>query len=270
MFMNNLRTLMEFKDLPKIKSIGNIIFAPAWSVKFHSDHDHELLHVIKGEIELTYQDGSKYLAKAGDTLLNSAGTVHRDVFKPDEGLEIFFMLFKWVHADDFFCKVKNDSLKEISSATHSEIKRYFDVMRYDTGFGEMDRAIANSRLMNILLLLYRDIVCPCDIAGRSKQQLLVRKAKNYIDLFFRNPINLKDVAEYLRISPSYLSRIFSHESDFSLVEYLTEVRIDEAKKILLDGRYIVADVARMVGYKDSNYFSKIFKTHVGCSPGKYS
>jgi len=261
---------MEFKNLPEIKSIGNIIFAPAWSVKFHSDHNHELLHVIKGEIELTYQDGSKYVAKAGDTLLNPAGTVHRDAFKPNEELEIFFMLFKWVHADDFFSKVKNKSLREISSATHSEIKRIFDVMRYDTGFGEMDRAIANSRLMNILLLLYRDIVCPCDIAGKSKQQLLVRKAKNYIDRFFRNPINLKDVAEYLRVSPSYLSRIFSHESDFSLIEYLTEVRINEAKKILLDGRYIVADVARMVGYKDSNYFSRIFKTHVGCSPGKYS
>ena len=219
---------------------------------------------------MTYQDGSKYLAKAGDTLFNPAGTMHRDVFKPDDELEIFFMLFSWEHGNDFFSKVKNDSLKKVTSETHSEIKRIFDIMRYDTGFSKMDCPIANSRLMNILLIIYRDIVYPCDITARSKQQLLVGKAKNYIDRFFRNPINLKDVADYLQVSPSYLSRIFSHESDFSLVEYLTEVRINEAKKMLLDGRYIVADIAQMVGYKDSNYFSKIFKSHVGCPPRKYN
>jgi YesN/AraC family two-component response regulator len=268
--MNNLEKIMEFKELPVVKSIGSIIFLPAWTVKFHSDHNHEMLHVIKGEMELTYEDGSKYLAGAGDTLLNPAETMHKDVFKSSDELEVFFILFSWEHGDCFFSKVKNESIKEIATETHSEIKRIFDIMRYDTGFSKMDRVIANSRLMNILLLLYRDIVYPCDITGKSKQQMLVHKAKNYIDRFFRNPINLKDVAGYLQVSPSYLSRIFSHESDFSLVEYLTEVRINEAKKILLDGRYIVADVAQMVGYKDSNYFSKIFKCHVGCSPGKYS
>ena len=85
----------------------------------------------------------------------------------------------------------------------------------------------------------------------------------------RDPIRLEDVAESLKVSPFYLSRTFSSESDFSLIDYLTEARINEAKKLLSDGRYIVADVAMMVGYEDSNYFSKVFKRRTGQSPCKF-
>jgi two-component system response regulator YesN len=145
-------------------------------------------------------------------------------------------------------------------------------MRLDAGTEEIDLIIANSRLMNILLLIYRDAVSIDNNeheTSKSKQKHLVAQAKKYIDRFFRNPLRLEDVAEHLQVSPFYLSRIFSRESDFSLIEYLTDARMNEAKKILSSGRYIVADVAKMVGYEDGNYFSKVFKRQTGCSPCKY-
>lgn len=74
---------------------------------------------------------------------------------------------------------------------------------------------------------------------------------------------------HLQVSPFYLSRVFSQESDFSLFEYLTEVRINEAKKLLSDGRLLVSEVAQRTGYDNGNYFSKVFRRKVGCSPSKY-
>jgi two-component system response regulator YesN len=135
--------------------------------------------------------------------------------------------------------------------------------------------VANARFMNILMLYYREAVA--ENAGdlesdnvANKRQWLVAEARKYLERHFRKPLRLEDVAEALNVSPFYLSRVFSRESDFSLVQYLTDLRINEAKKLLKEGRYIVADVARMVGFDSGNYFSKVFKKHTGTSPAKYT
>lgn len=263
---------MKFNSLPEIKSIFDMLFDPVWALKYHQTANNEILHVLKGNVELTYEDGTKYKAGPGETLINKAGSVHKDVFELDEELEIFFIQFKWEHSDFFFQAIENNPRVKVSDVTELELKKNFDAMRLDTGTREIDLAVANSRLMNILLLIYRDAVSISTDDNetiKSKQKHLVTQAKKYIDRFFRNPLRLEDVAEHLQVSPFYLSRIFSKESDFSLIGYLTEARISEAKKLLSSGRYIVADVAKMVGYEDSNYFSKVFKRQTGVSPCKY-
>lgn len=249
-----------------------MVFDPVWATQFHASRNHELLHILTGKVILTYQDGRKYEAGPGNTLFNEANAVHKDIFDLDDELGIFFIQFEWIHAHEFFKKVNNEFLLGENFRCDTDIKKIFDAMRLDTGSGETDRIVANSRLANILSLLYRDAVSPCskdDNDAKSRQKQLVRNAKKYIDRFFRDQIRLEDIAEHLKVSPFHLSRIFSSESDFSLIDYLTEVRIGEAKKLLSDGRYIVADVARMVGYEDSNYFSKVFKRRTGISPCKF-
>lgn len=260
-----------FRVLPEITSLGEMIFDPHWATRPHANEAHELLHVIKGSMVLTYPNGPKFRAVAGDTLFNPAGNEHLDVFDLEDELDIFFVQFRWEHAGQFFREVDNRSLKGLPPAADSEIRRLFDAMRGDLGSGECDRAVANARLMNILLLVHRAATAPGQEpeTGGGKRKLLVNRAKAYIDRFFRKSIRLEDVAEDLQVSPFYISRIFSRESDFSLVEYLTEKRLGEAKKLLAEGRYNVAEVARMVGYGDANYFSKVFKRRVGCPPGKY-
>ena len=249
-----------------------MLFDPVWATKYHQTANHELLHVLKGSVELTYEDGTKYKAGPGDTLINKSGRIHKDVFELDEELEIFFIQFKWEHSENFFQAIGNNPQIKVSSGIESELRKIFDAMRLDTGTDEIDLTIANSRLMNILLLIYRDAVSintDDNETMKSKQKHLVTQAKKYIDRFFRNQLRLEDVAEHLQVSPFYLSRIFSKESDFSLIGYLTEARMNEAKKLLSSGRYIVADVAKMVGYEDGNYFSKVFKRQTGSSPCKY-
>ncbi|MDD4538867.1 MAG: helix-turn-helix transcriptional regulator, partial [Lentisphaeria bacterium] len=81
---------------------------------------------------------------------------------------------------------------------------------------------------------------------------------------------LEMLAEFLSVSPFFLSRVFNSESGFSLSEYLTMVRMNQAKTLLLDGRMNVSEIADAVGYEDSGYFSKVFKRHFGCSPSSMS
>ena len=81
--------------------------------------------------------------------------------------------------------------------------------------------------------------------------------------------SLSDVAEALSVNSSYLSAIFSKEMDTTFVKFLTAKRLDKARELLVKKRMHTADVAAAVGYKDSHYFSFVFRKTYGMSPKEY-
>lgn len=99
---------------------------------------------------------------------------------------------------------------------------------------------------------------------------MVQQVMEYIQKNFSNSaLNVETISREFHISPSYLSRIFKKETDESLIGYLTNLRLEEATKLLLitnDKSYIVA---QQVGYSDPNYFSYVFKKKYGIAPTRY-
>ena len=71
------------------------------------------------------------------------------------------------------------------------------------------------------------------------------------------------------MSANYLSAIFSQNMQKTFVEYMTEKRIDKAKKLLKQTDKTSGEIAKEVGYKDAHYFSFVFKKLQGCSPREY-
>ncbi|MBE6014298.1 MAG: response regulator [Lachnospiraceae bacterium] len=105
-------------------------------------------------------------------------------------------------------------------------------------------------------------------------------AKRYVDVitraqsiigeqYMQEDISLNTVADMVGMSPSYFSSVFSREVGKTFVEYLTEIRMDKAKELLICSAMKTSDIGHKVGYKDSHYFSYIFKKKQGCSPKEY-
>lgn len=86
--------------------------------------------------------------------------------------------------------------------------------------------------------------------------------------YFR-PITLDDAARSVFLSPFYLSHTFKDELGITFIEYLTRVRMEEAKKKLADKALSMQAIAEGVGYDDASYFSKVFKKNEGVTPNKY-
>ena len=82
-------------------------------------------------------------------------------------------------------------------------------------------------------------------------------------------ISLNTIAAGVGMSPSYFSSIFSREMGKTFVEYLTEIRMEKAKELLVCSSLKTSEVGYQVGYKDPHYFSYIFKKTLGCSPKEY-
>lgn len=91
----------------------------------------------------------------------------------------------------------------------------------------------------------------------------------YINNNYMKPITLEHLSSEFFISPFYLSRVFKEVTGFTYVEYLNNVRIKEAQRLLRETGLKVTEVAEKSGYDSSTHFGRVFKESTGQSPLKY-
>ncbi len=98
---------------------------------------------------------------------------------------------------------------------------------------------------------------------------LIQKVKEYIQGNISKDITLEGAADYVHLSPSYLSKIFKQIEGDTFIGYVIGFRIKKARSLLKEGHYKVNDISGMVGFNDVKYFYKVFKKVTGFSPTDY-
>lgn len=98
---------------------------------------------------------------------------------------------------------------------------------------------------------------------------VVQNVRRYLDLNFANEISLSVLADQFHINSAYLSELFKLHVGLTFSDYLVEVRMKHACRLLKDRQLKVIDIAYLTGYSNSNYFSTVFKKHIGQTPAEY-
>ena len=91
----------------------------------------------------------------------------------------------------------------------------------------------------------------------------------YINQHYSEALSLNFLANHFYISPNYLCKVFKEVTDFTLIEYLNNVRVKEAKRLLLESREKVVDIAEKVGFGSITNFGRVFKEVTGHPPLYY-
>ncbi|MCM3767804.1 response regulator [Neobacillus niacini] len=97
----------------------------------------------------------------------------------------------------------------------------------------------------------------------------MQKVKSFIEDHFTKTISLEDAAEYVDISPYYLSKLFKEQFSINFIDYVTQLRVERAKELMKNPDRSLKEICYDVGYKDPNYFSRVFKKITGFSPSEY-
>lgn len=112
-----------------------------------------------------------------------------------------------------------------------------------------------------------DLICG---SRSSNENIKHRQAVDFIVQFihehYAEPITITDLADRIHISRNYLSLLFKKAMGESFNSYLTRIRMEKAKEMILEGKYLIYEVADRVGYKYVPYFSTLFKKYTGCNP----
>ena len=110
-----------------------------------------------------------------------------------------------------------------------------------------------------------------NISVKKEEQSVsvVDRAKQYIQKNYARDISLDDVSREVQISPYYFSKLFKEETGENFVEYVTQIRMAQAKELLDTTDLSMKEICGRIGYSDPNYFSRTFKKNTGVTPTEY-
>lgn len=103
----------------------------------------------------------------------------------------------------------------------------------------------------------------------SMQMWYVNQTIAYIHTHYAENQSIADIAHALRMSESYLNRLFKESTSFTIHEYRSNYRISRAAELLAQPQYKIHEIAKSVGISNQRYFSNLFKKSMGVSPMEY-
>lgn len=109
-----------------------------------------------------------------------------------------------------------------------------------------------------------------DSIASNRYGSIVEQVTEYIAKYYTNEdLSISEIASTLNFSPNHLSMIFRNQTGQTIVKFLTDYRLKQAKQLLKCTSLRSSEIAVKVGYKDPHYFSYLFKKTLGMTPTQY-
>ena len=231
----------------------------------------EILFIRRGKGIHTI-GGKQYYTKKGDILIYNSGVLHDERATPGAEMSVYSCAVSNLKITGLRenCLLADDAIPVLHSGAYKEdIENIFkmiysQVYLQNSGAEEMSHYL----LYSLITIILNQIDKP-----KSEKEItehsIGNHIKKYIDDHYFEDLTLDSISDELNISFSYLCKVFRKTTGHTPNQYITNRRIGEAQALLINTDYSITDIAFMVGYHDSNYFSTIFKKTVGMSPLKY-
>ncbi len=214
--------------------------------------EYEMMIVTEGELFIA-DDDREYLVKEGEYLIMSPTLVQR-------GTRVCKCRFYWMH---FRCDALPSS---VSLPPHSEYKNRENILSLAhmllKSEAEHPRSIRSRYLATQILLELAEGHTEGE-TDLSRREQLIRSVKEFITFHRFSEIKVKDIARELGYHEKYLSAVFHESEGVTLKKFLINTRLAEAKRLLLETDYTVAEVAYYLNFPSPHNFSRFFKQETG-------
>lgn len=203
-----------------------------------------LLILEMGNEKDIYKQFDRWLAIIGDDFITVGQMQH--------------IIFIFLHSVEKQLRLKGTSLERIYKYS---LLQLIDHIKQRMDLASM-RELLREGLIPALLHYYHK-------AGEKEGQRVVREVQHLIEQHYNQMPMLQQIANQFDMNPDYLSRLFKKVTGKSFIDYLTDVRLQQAKHLLRKTKYKNYEIAKMVGYEDYRYFSQIFKRKTGQTIGEF-
>jgi len=255
----------------------------------HSNEFWELIHIYEGQ-GILYTDNKEESVKSGEFLLIKPGVVY-SLVSPSKQDGILMRICQCIFTKEYFSSTlehytniegtKDYALyKELVSGNQlmlhmrdnniSSIKNLIWLISHECGhFTIGSDVVIRHSIIDIFITLSRMYEGYVNKSERILKETDIEELKKYMKSNFGHRLTLQFLAERVHLSREYLSRYFKQCTGKTILEYLSEIRISNAKRMLADSNHPISDIAEYCGYPSMSNFQKAFKQHTGMPPREY-
>ena len=253
----NARELLFYPTI-----IGHFTYLPGYYIHRNNFDSFLLILIEKGRLELKI-NGSNYIAEPGSLAFI-------DCYSPHEYGSLNGCTCLWMHFDGCMTRKYFDYIyRHFGSviipsnfqAVHYELETMYRAFRNHKFIDEPRESLHITAILNSLLSIRVD--------SSTQISAALKRAVNYINEHFSEPVSLEDLAHEASLSPYYFSRSFAKETGMSPHQYLIAVRISSAKYLLSTTDMTVKEVAYKAGFSDESSFCASFRKREGITPTAY-
>ena len=233
----------------------------------------EINDIVINNQELIGNDRGDYLEKSVVTNiekeLKKNGFIHFSILDGELGMKFIIAQTETIESADFDY-IFSDALKNILRTSNEELE-----IKINIGIGKIYNNIYSlykSYLNAKEALNYKYIIGTNKLIHFNELNQgynVVQKACEYVLNHVEEEITLTSISNHLNISKNYFCSVFKQQAGENFLEYLTKAKIDRAKILLKRYDYKVYEVSDILGYKETAYFSKLFKKHTGYTPAEF-
>lgn len=242
----------------------------------HYHSAYEIYYLINGERYYFIHDKT-YHIKKGDLVLIPPNCIHATYNVKNYKHERYVITFRKRHIQEFvdlfkdidFYNIFNENIYVISPTPNNQII-------IENIIENLYKTSSNNDAKTLLLLellFFVNNFCNSDVKpfenDISATHKTVSDAISYINNNYASEISLNQISNELFISSCYLSRSFKKITGSSFTDYVNNVRVLEAKKLLKTTNLSVTSIALSVGFKNATHFGRIFKKATGYTPLQY-
>ncbi|NEU62055.1 helix-turn-helix domain-containing protein [Paenibacillus sp. ALJ109b] len=242
-------------------------------------HDaYEILYLISGDFY--YYIGDRTYQVAGGTLLfMDIQERHKLVNSSCNMYERVTLLFKKEFLQHFCTRDQCEELLELFKSDYRALKmtgkdQHFieqlflkmiqEGNKQARGYEHYQQILLVELLLYLNRKLFDSLVAPLVESNRTHKKVL--DIVNYVNQHYMEPLKLGEISRQFDISSSYLCRTFKESTGFSFIEYINNIRIKEARDLLVGSSFNVTEIAGMVGFDNTSHFGRTFKLVMGISP----
>ncbi|WP_300380573.1 AraC family transcriptional regulator [Clostridium sp.] len=252
---------------------------PVPETNYHCHEDFiELSFITSGSVDYLIEN-EKYTLKKGQVLISNPGIYHKELFDSNTNCRELHIgltnldLFSTTKKN--YIDVGNKNILTLSRYKDNILKNCLEIVEEQRNYNQTSPFMLKSLVMKLLVLLHRELneevpnIDCHEFSFKSREKkALVEGITNYLILNYIEDISLYTLSKNMYLSPVYISKIFKEIMGDSPINYLIQIRLSKAKDLLKDSNLSIKTIAKMVGYNDPYYFSKLYKKYYGVSPNK--
>ena len=252
----------------KLLNAASAKYGGDWHSVPHTHNHTELFYIVGGRGQFLLQD-QLYPVNASNLVIINPNVTHTEVSLNAQPMEYIVLgidgieLATGENSNGQFCILDHFESVEISGCLRNILR---EMEQKSTGYEDVCQAYME--ILIIRLMRNTALAVPSDpqVVSGNRQCATVRR---YIDLHFKEPLTLEQLAEEAHMNKYYLSHTFKREYGVSPINYMISRRIEESKYLLAETDLSMSHIAQLLGFSSLSYFSQVFKRTQNMSPMEY-